>query len=370
MSALRTAFLRAICECPDEDGPRLVYADWLDERGEADRAEFIRLQIGLAAGTVPEDRRAAAEARARELLGRNQAAWWGELPRRPGVTWVAPFVRGFADVVQLRHGKAWREHAAEVFAAAPVSQLWCGGTFTERTGRPIFASPLLGRIAVFFAPPLDLAGAKDLANNPHLVGRLRTLKVHSYHGDGDGVAATLSRAPGLRNLESLTISDVGPVGVAALAGSPDLTHLKALHLNGNPVGDDGAVALAASPHLSALEFLQLNHAGVGDRGVMALARAEHLTSLQTLYLGGGSPITDAGALAIASAAGLPRLAKLHLWGSRIGEAGARALADFAERRGLRTLNLGYPLLDHPIPVALWQELAQRLGPRFGPRSSA
>jgi uncharacterized protein (TIGR02996 family) len=28
-----TVFLQAICADPDDDTPRLVYADWLDERG-------------------------------------------------------------------------------------------------------------------------------------------------------------------------------------------------------------------------------------------------------------------------------------------------------------------------------------------------
>ena len=102
-------------------------------------------------------------------------------------------------------------------------------------------------------------------------------------------AVLLARAPGLRNLEVLHVSRVGPVGVAALAGSPHLTRLKTLYLNGNPVGDDGAEALAASPHLPALEYLQLNDTGVGDRGVTALARSKHLTSLKTLYLGGRCP---------------------------------------------------------------------------------
>jgi uncharacterized protein (TIGR02996 family) len=37
--------LRTLLERPDDDAPRLVYADWLDENGEPDRAEFIRVQI-------------------------------------------------------------------------------------------------------------------------------------------------------------------------------------------------------------------------------------------------------------------------------------------------------------------------------------
>ncbi len=41
-------FLRCIIDRPDEDGPRLVYADWLEEDGDSDFAEFIRVSIELA----------------------------------------------------------------------------------------------------------------------------------------------------------------------------------------------------------------------------------------------------------------------------------------------------------------------------------
>jgi uncharacterized protein (TIGR02996 family) len=34
--------LAAIAEAPDEDTPRLVYADWLDEHDQPERAEFSR----------------------------------------------------------------------------------------------------------------------------------------------------------------------------------------------------------------------------------------------------------------------------------------------------------------------------------------
>ncbi|MBY0515104.1 MAG: TIGR02996 domain-containing protein [Gemmataceae bacterium] len=36
------ALLRAICSHPGDDTPRLVFADWLEERGQPERAEFIR----------------------------------------------------------------------------------------------------------------------------------------------------------------------------------------------------------------------------------------------------------------------------------------------------------------------------------------
>src|SRR4029077_17215113 len=40
-------FLGAILKHPDEDGPRLVYADWLEERGAA-HVGLIRVQCELA----------------------------------------------------------------------------------------------------------------------------------------------------------------------------------------------------------------------------------------------------------------------------------------------------------------------------------
>lgn len=39
------ALLRGVLEAPSDDAPRLVYADWLEERGEAERAEYIRSKI-------------------------------------------------------------------------------------------------------------------------------------------------------------------------------------------------------------------------------------------------------------------------------------------------------------------------------------
>lgn len=45
-----SALLAAIIAHPAEDTPRLVYADWLDENGQHERAEFIRVQVELSRG--------------------------------------------------------------------------------------------------------------------------------------------------------------------------------------------------------------------------------------------------------------------------------------------------------------------------------
>ena len=49
---MEDAFLQTILESPDDDAPRLVFADWLDEHGNGEQAEFIRVQIELAGGPI------------------------------------------------------------------------------------------------------------------------------------------------------------------------------------------------------------------------------------------------------------------------------------------------------------------------------
>ena len=43
----RVALLAAVCADPDDDTRRLAFADWCDENGQPERAEFVRLQIEL-----------------------------------------------------------------------------------------------------------------------------------------------------------------------------------------------------------------------------------------------------------------------------------------------------------------------------------
>src|SRR5881275_1349595 len=92
------AFLRTILEDPDADGPRLVYADWLEEHGETARAEFIRVQIELARLGPTDERRTPLQERESELLKRYARRW----QRRVG-TWVrdVQFRRGIIEYVRV-----------------------------------------------------------------------------------------------------------------------------------------------------------------------------------------------------------------------------------------------------------------------------
>ena len=74
----RETFLRQIREEPADDTRRLVYADWLDEHGDADRAEFIRGQVRLAAMEPWDDGYTGLDVRCRQLE-RAHPEWLGPL---------------------------------------------------------------------------------------------------------------------------------------------------------------------------------------------------------------------------------------------------------------------------------------------------
>src|SRR5437667_9297562 len=72
------AFLQRIRAYPDDDAPRLIFADWLDEQGSveaADRAEFIRVQVALAQMSPDDPRQPALLIAERELLDAYKPVW-------------------------------------------------------------------------------------------------------------------------------------------------------------------------------------------------------------------------------------------------------------------------------------------------------
>src|SRR5262245_56329639 len=74
------ALLAACIEHPGDDAPRLVLADWLEEHGEADRAEFIRLQIESARLDDYDPRRDDLVGREEALLETHEKTWVADLP--------------------------------------------------------------------------------------------------------------------------------------------------------------------------------------------------------------------------------------------------------------------------------------------------
>src|SRR4051812_3913176 len=128
------AFLDAIIAEPDEDAHRLVFADWLEEHGQSDRAEFIRTQCALARMPESDPRRTDLEVRERQLLAAHAAEWaapWThsggnresveEGPR------TATFHRGFLESMEQpaypTDSLFWRQEFGAIFAAHPIREL-------------------------------------------------------------------------------------------------------------------------------------------------------------------------------------------------------------------------------------------------------
>jgi uncharacterized protein (TIGR02996 family) len=129
--------LRAICEGPDDDTPRLAYADWLEENGQALRAQFIRAQCRCAAASaanqapftswsaedLPPEYRAALLEPLLEL-----GLWECANAQYSGGTSGLAFYfrRGFVEdlVVRGEEGATrFIECAEELFARAPLRHL-------------------------------------------------------------------------------------------------------------------------------------------------------------------------------------------------------------------------------------------------------
>lgn len=179
------ALLRAIRANPDDDLPRLVMADWLDERGEHARAEFIRLQVaeaatGLTRVQVVGDRTEPDTDAAREFLRCYRAIWafdraavWGwlshlmdagmcagerasvfECDRHP----ASYFRRGFVGAVTCP-AAAWLSHGDAVLERHPVARV------TLTTDPAIYWTPRPGHLRVTVSGTAGVAGW-DVPNPP------------------------------------------------------------------------------------------------------------------------------------------------------------------------------------------------------------
>src|SRR5947209_12141117 len=80
---------------PEDDAPRLVLADWLEENGQLARADFIRLQCRFHATAEKEPDHSPDRERLDDLLSRYQAEWLGPL-NQPG--WTCSFQRGLVHL--------------------------------------------------------------------------------------------------------------------------------------------------------------------------------------------------------------------------------------------------------------------------------
>jgi uncharacterized protein (TIGR02996 family) len=193
----RDAFLRAIAADPDDDAPRLVFSDWLEENGDPDRAEFIRTQCQLASAKLSKKRRHALRVRERELLDARRREWCQAfgLPVEE-----VSFERGLIARMRLSKWKGGRLLDPKYLPQfLTLTELDLSGLQLGDDGLAEFAEkaqlPALRKLILSDNGITDV-GADDLASAAELP-RLDTVYLFA-NLIGDGARATLERSPGFR----------------------------------------------------------------------------------------------------------------------------------------------------------------------------
>lgn len=186
------AFLQAIREHPEDDLPRLVFADWLDEQGRSQRAEFVRVQCELATLSDTDPRRRNLQSRSDELEAAHRHEWIGPLQDLSSCS--VTFRRGFADRLRVY------DYHLEQAILPQLHVAFCQNAVSEMDysssagGRPDNQVPELLRES------LDWPEVRSL----------RQLKLSYYRPSGsdgweDSEIEQLVRNPHLSNLTSLSL---------------------------------------------------------------------------------------------------------------------------------------------------------------------
>ena len=383
-------FLSAIAADPEQDGPRLRYADWLEENGDPDRAAFIRLQC--AAARLPEDDPETDRfvRRATDLLHRHGIAWLA--PVRVAVGDLSPQPQ--SPEPRSRLGRLLRRFRTRT---PPSSVGWMFRSWNSPPAEAVFCRSAW--IARGRLQAEEVRFRRGLLEDVELV--------NSYEGAGEELARLAQAVPLLRlrlrlsrdslvwrhidgphceTLRELRLTgrypyesglerpSVFPAVVRDVIASPHLPRLESLHLWLPDAGTDAVNLLAASPLLGRLRRLRLSASfeavrllarSPGCRGLVALdlanyrlsgealpvlAESPHLAGLRELRLA-HTPIDDAGVAALAASPHLTRLTSLDLFSGAFGPAGMEALVASPNAAHLVSLDLGADFSQQYQPVS-------------------
>lgn len=345
------ALLAACRARPADDLPRLVLADWLDENGQPERAEFVRLQVEVSHPSADVERIRRLKRREAELLAEHENEWTSGYQQMAAV--ITPrytprengrfatnlpahrFVRGLmritnaTELTEQPELRAWLR-SPELPWLEQIDLSFPSIGWFEKAD---FPDELYGRIGLTLrvgaTPPADMRRQfRRLAMSGNFAF-VRALSVLEVAGE---LALEAVTQGDVTHLVAVTaIGDEKQRAVAMVASAP-FTALSSLNLG--QITEEGIRTLAASPHLGNLTHLELalsptgKGCPIGDGGMAVLCRsrlAESLRRVEFAYTG----ITDVGVAALAKS---PLFANLHgerlnLNMNRIGDDGLKVLAE-------------------------------------------
>jgi len=364
--AAADVLLEACRLSPDDDAPRLVWADAVG----GERGELVVIQCDLARGDLPPGEAAIRRRRERELLERHGDEWAGiRAYQHPGSRPRREFRRGFVEAAEL-DPRMLAEHGEEIFQRAPLLRsITTIGTLVSS------GDPLAGLRALLRSPALRRLRGLDLS---YVGVQAQPLAYEQMRdGHGDEAVRLLVGSGALARLRALGISwsGLGAVGMHHLVVAGGLEHVAQLWLRGHDLGggadlggDAVLAVLARAPHVTSLDLY-----GTTDFEAILPALPPvtelHLSELtdETLALLGTSRAAATLArLRLSLSAfeqgdgfgAFPRLRELDLRNARFAdpERGARAIAALPALRRLRVMP--------SAPVSVLRLIAHALGPQL------
>lgn len=357
-------FLTEILANPADRDVRLVFADWLEEQGNA-RGELIRLQIQLE--------KMKASDRGYATLRKKERALFNEYPPygdRPGISgWE--YRAGFVEKIEMTL-TAFLRNATEVFEHSPVQHVTLKAK-SKKLDR-IAQMPELSRLRSIELRSNELgnAGLRTLLSSPHLTN-LESLTIYSNGISNEGVTF-LSQLPNLKSLTELKIAwnEIDDKATAAIVDSQTLGEITSLRLDGD-FTDQTLRLIAGSPRFRNLKKLTLNGdysnelrapaiSGFSERGLEALSTGvfdtpiEELAFQRNLRRGFAKAFENSARLSsvkrlilgwcaiedddiVLMARYLRNVEEMHLEGNRISTRGANALSESPLLENLQKLYL-------------------------------
>jgi 3-dehydroquinate synthase len=369
---------------PEDDTPRLALADWLEQHGQPERAEHVRLQVRLERLDEDDPEGIPLQVRIQSLEEAHKNEWLAPLlnvteevyPDRGLVhlhidpedlldegtaalaeteafAWVESLVLDFSDRVPKDLegildspwlGKvsdlsilgeelpgSFTHILADSARLRSLKGLTLSADIRASGLRTVLASPHLGNLSLLDVSEcvLGRSGGKALATSL-LLGQLSEIDLSQTELGDEGLATLVRYASSnLPRRLSLNQNGLDAEGIEALAGSPLVAPCTKLALMDNEIGADGVRALANSPHLANLADLDLRFNKLDDRAALALAASERLTGLTVLDLT-GNKIRARGMAALAGSAVVGGLTWLGLSEMPLGPEGVQTL--FASAR--------------------------------------